>query len=270
METSVALERVGHFVRVPVGLPDGKEGRFLLDSGAGLTVVASAVAGRLGLRPTGESFTGRRMSGQSVTAPLSSLPSLSVADVEVSDLTVGVADMGPTEGDEGFDGILGLGTLRDWVVTVDPFKAIVLLQQALEMAPGDMEIPVCVERQEPSVCLFTDLQLSTGRVVQVEIDTGSGALILDDRYLGDCGVEPGQDEIETLVDTDETGFEYVRRFATAKGRVQLAGQPATVQSSPRTMFQDIIHDGLLGTDFLDRFTYSFDVRGQRLVLRPTA
>jgi hypothetical protein len=32
------------------------------------------------------------------------------------------------------------------------------------------------------------------------------------------------------------------------------------------MFQQIIYDGLIGTDFLNRFRYTFDLRRQRLVL----
>ncbi len=32
------------------------------------------------------------------------------------------------------------------------------------------------------------------------------------------------------------------------------------------MFQEIIYDGLIGTDFLNSFRYTFDIRGQRLVL----
>lgn len=42
--------------------------------------------------------------------------------------------------------------------------------------------------------------------------------------------------------------------------------PDTTQERPRVMFQDIVHDGLIGTDFLGRYCYTFDVSRERILL----
>lgn len=259
------LERIGHFVRLPVELCD-TACRLLLDSGIGLTVVAPSLVERLNLTLTGGSFAGQRMSGQAVTAPLVSLPRLRVGDYEIRDAVVGVAELGPTEGPVGLDGILGLDLLSDMIVSVDTAKGL-LLERDPAFESRAIEVPVRVQRDGPAVSLFVDLVLPSGRTVEVEVDTGSNCLILHSRFMADCRVLPEEVQ-ETISGTDETGFRFVRSFATATGAIQLAEAPLTAQESPRTMFQDIIHEGLIGTEFLDRFIYSFDVSRSRMVLLP--
>lgn len=211
------------------------------------------------------------MSGQEITAPLAHLPSLTIGGHVVENAVVGVFDLGPTHGESGFDGILGLDLLHEIVVRVDPSTRSLLLQPNLALASGDIEIPIRVHRVGPSVTLFARLRLPSGRAAEVEIDTGSGCLILDSGFMADCGVAT-EDVNETLRGTDETGHCYSRTFAATRGVVRFADAPAAGQQDPRRMFQRIVHDGLLGSEFLDRFVYSFDVRGSRLVLSrfPTA
>jgi hypothetical protein len=265
MAEPVAFDRVGHLVRIPV-TAGHLECRFLLDSGIGLTTVSTDLARRLGLELSGTEFTGQRMSGQEVTVPLARLRRLTVGGHLISDALVGVFDLGPTDGESGFDGILGLDLLGDVVVQVDPSTRLVEVQpDPLLVRRYDIEVPVRVRRDGPSVAPFVELRLPSGRVVEVEVDTGSGCLILDSRFMTDCGVGP-DDVTETLSGTDETGLAYSRSFATARGVVGLVGAPSADQQGPRVMFQSIVHDGLLGSDFLDRFVHGFDMRRSRLVL----
>lgn len=48
--------------------------------------------------------------------------------------------------------------------------------------------------------------------------------------------------------------------------MHLLGASETVQQGPRVMFQDIVLDGLVGTDYLDRFVTTYDLDRDRLVL----
>ena len=72
----------------------------------------------------------------------------------------------------------------------------------------------------------------------------------------------------TRTGTDETGYEWTRRWVSIEGSVHLAAAPETAQKAPRVQFQDIIHDGLVGADYLERYRLSFDVSGARMVLAP--
>lgn len=264
----MSIDRVAHLVRLPVELPDGTYRRFLFDSGIGVTVIAPDTAKTLGLVTDGDIFTGRRMSGQALDIPLTRLPSLTVGEREFTDNVVGVFDLGPSEGPDGFDGILGLDLLGDQVVTVDPGRNLLRLDDVVNPGPGVSEVPTRVHRDGIAVTMHADLELPGGSVVDAEVDIGSGMLILDTRFMAECGITSDNDVEKTVAGTDQTGYEFVRRFAAVHGPVRLAGKPATAQDGPQTIFQDIIHDALIGTEFLDRFVYSFDVSRSRMLLAP--
>jgi predicted aspartyl protease len=262
---TVRFDRVGHLVRVPVTI-GGTGYRLLLDTGAGMTVVSSAVAARPDVRATGETATGRRMSGQELTFPCVELPRLDVGGFTATGHLAAVADLGPADGPEGHDGLLGYSLFLGHAVTTDPAAGELTITPADRFDEPGTVVPLEVRDHGHSLDPFVRLVLPSGREVLVELDTGSQSLILHDRYAEECGVDLAAPGLETRTGTDETGGGFVRRWATIDGAVHLAGAPGTAQERPRVMFQEIIHDGLLGTDFLERFRFTVDLGGSRLVL----
>jgi len=263
MTSTVRFDRVGHLVRLPVTV--GRTPcRFLLDTGIGVNVVSPGLAEQLGLQPTGDSFSGRRMSGQEVRADLVRLPPISIGEVVLHDQVAAVATLGPEEGDDGFAGILGLTGFDRLPVSVDPFGQTLRFE-----APETPHavVPLEVRRDGPSTDPFAGLVLPDGSEITVEVDSGSGRLILDDRFL-DAGTVRTSGEVRVEDGTDETGHLYRRRFARLDGSVHLAGAEGTAHAGAPVIFQRIIHDGLIGTEFLDRFRWTVDVAGGRLCLGP--
>lgn len=262
---TIGFDRVQHLVRVPVTL-GGTAYRFLVDTGIGITVVSSAIAKQAD--ETGEAFTGRRMSGQSVEAPLVRLPLIELGEFRVDEHLAGVADLGASDGPNGFDGILGPGFFEHHTVTTDPDAMTLTVRPRESYQVDGPEVALDVRREVVSTDPFVQLVLPNGREICVEVDTGSDSLILDSRFAADCGVELDGPGVETRTGTDETGHEWTRHWVTIEGSVHLAAAPETAQSSPRVQFQDIIHDGLVGASYLDRYRTTFDVTGSRLVLAP--
>jgi hypothetical protein len=265
--TSVFFDRVQHLVRVPVELA-GDSYRFLVDTGIGVTVVSSVVAARPDVQWTGESFAARRMSGQEIRSPIVRLPRLKLGEHLVDAHIACVADLGDDDGPAGFAGILGPGFFENQAVTTDPDAMSLVMQPATGFAADGYEIPLEIRRDGPSIDPFATLVLPSGREVCVEVDTGSGNLILDSRYLPDCGVQVDDPGVTTKTGTDETGYHWTRHWATISGPVHFAAAPETAQTNVRVQFQDIIHDGLVGTDYLERYRATFDVSGSRLILSP--
>ena len=260
-----AFDRVQHLIRVPVALA-GDGYRFFVDTGIGVTVVSSAIADRPDVRPTGESFAGRRMSGQLVETPLVRLPPLTLGGYQVDEVIAGVVDLGESEGDNGFDGIIGPQFFAGHVVTTDPAAMTLTIEPADQFTVDGFAIPLEIREHGISVDPFVTLVLPSGREVVVEVDTGSDTLILDMRFMADCGVEADGEGVSVKTGVDETGYHWTRYWATAKGSVHLAAAPETAQTQPRVMFQEIIHDGLIGSEYLGRYRSSFDVTGARLIL----
>jgi hypothetical protein len=253
----VTFDRLEHIARVPVQI-GGEAYRFLIDTGIGVNVVSTALADRPDVTALDQTFAGRRMSGQLVEAPLVRLPELAVGEYRVAKCVAGVYDLG-TE----FAGILSPDFFEPYALTIDPAGRTLTIGDA----PADgAEVSLDVRRDGLSVDPFASLVLPSGRTIIVEVDTGSETLILDPRFMADCGLSPDDPAIETETGIDQTGYDWTRRLATVKGSVHLADAPQTAHDRPRVIFQEIIYDGLVGTDYLERFRLTVDFAGERLIL----
>jgi hypothetical protein len=150
------------------------------------------------------------------------LPTLRLGDLVVEALMAGVLDMGPAQGPSGFDGILSLGFFDGCAYTVDPAAMTLTIGRSTAAPSAGVAVPLEVRRDGHSVEAFVRLVLPSGRAVLVEVDTGSETLILDQQFLGDCGLPAGSPAVQTTTGTDETGHEWVRHWAVAEGPVHLA------------------------------------------------
>jgi hypothetical protein len=254
----VPFERIAHLVVVPVEL-NGVEARFVVDSGIGLTVVRDTFAGCL---PSDETFTGKRMSGQEVTLPLGIAPSLRFGEFEQRDVEVGLLDLrGFPDALADIGGFLSLAFFAESPFTVDYPQGRVVVG-----GPADGVALACrVDRDGPAVGIHLPLTLPDGREIEVEVDMGSDALILDERFLELAG-----GEMRRVDGTDETGHRYTRRFGRLLGSIHPTGAPQFAQENPDAMFQPIIYDGLLGDGFLRRFAVTFDVAAATILLASAA
>ena len=172
--TDVAFDRVRHMARVPVKLA-GRQHRFLLDTGIGVTVVFHrAFAGRHGLRETGRTFSGPRTSGQEITiSPGVQLPEMAVGGYQASDQQACVIDLGDVERTgrvRGHHRSRLLRALRDHDRPGhdDPDRASGR-RSTHQGLPGALD----PHRDGPAVSAFANLVLPNGREIRVEVDTGS-------------------------------------------------------------------------------------------------
>ncbi len=246
----------GHLFTVPVRIGDYQT-EFILDTGIGVDLISSKLAKKLGVPATNVTLTGQRMSGQAVTIPLSYLPSLSLHKYQQKFVTVGVLDFdgfipkGPEW--DTIEGFLSLNFFRYQPFTIDYANRCLRLELC-EGTPVDLTL-----KDEEGVSLTAFAQLNVnGTKALVEIDTGSDSLILHNRYL------PSGLSVKTVTGQDETGHRFERRFGTLPGFIDLNGFR---RENVRVMFQDIIHDGLIGHDFLKKYLVSFDLAHSLMHLR---
>ena len=259
--TEVEFERLQHLVTVPV-VVNGAATRFVFDSGIGLTLVREKLASDAEIETSGKSFTGRRMSGQAVTLPLG-VASVACAGSTLQRHEVGILDMSPfPDALAGIGGFLSLAFFADRPVMVDYERRVVICDP--DAADG-LSVPVAVERDGPSVTVFMPLTIPGGRSISVEVDMGSDELILDERFAVETGAPLESDGVRRVDGTDETGHDYTRRFTRLPGPIYPTAAPDLRQDDPDAMFQQIIHDGLLGDAFLRRYVVTFDVAEERIV-----
>jgi Aspartyl protease len=259
-DDAATFELVHHLVVVSV-VVNGETGRLVFDSGIGITTLSSTFFERAGGELSGASFTGRRMSGQEVSLPLGVTGAVECGPFRREELAVGVLDLDglpPELADVG--GFLSLAFFEEGPLTVDYAR-----QELRRGSAEGSSVPLELNREGPSLDSFMTLVLPSGREIRVEVDMGSDDLILDESFAAEVGVDLDDPSLRRIEGSDETGHRYVRTFARVGGSVHPAGAPELAQERPAVMFQRIVHDGLVGHEFLSRFTVTWDLSGSRLV-----
>jgi len=115
----IPFKFIGNHLYIPV-IVNGKERLWVLDTGAGMTVLSTAFAKELGLELTGE-LKGQGAGGRVATAALTSLPPFSVKGIQFQGQTAAVIDMAALIRKLGVEvvGILGFDFLSRFVTKID-------------------------------------------------------------------------------------------------------------------------------------------------------
>ncbi len=268
MPNSVPITLVRHIPVVDATLDGHARAKFMFDTGAGLTVVNKRLLWQLGHSVKGPLHVGRRMSGQELAVPLTHLDSLAVGIHRQVNATVGAYNLrgvGSRGGAVG--GMISLGFLENQAVTLDYRLQELVFESEdslRERVRTGTQVPVEVRRQGPQVEMFLTIELPEGPEVQVEVDTGCDRLMLDEKWRRSLEVTrrtPGGGIRAALA---RLGRPTVH-FGRLRGTVVAAGAPDVFQQDPDVAFTELIHDGVVGFDFLRGFPVTFDLRGSRMI-----
>jgi hypothetical protein len=268
MACDVPFTYVEHLLTIPVTVA-GAEARLIFDTGIGVNLLSTAFATKIGCSPGGETYTGRRMSGQPVTTPIATVSSVQVGSYRMADVAAGIFDIGDVA---GIDGFLSLTPFRSVPVTVDyPAGTLVIEddESLAARAARGTQVGVHVEHDGPHATQVSlPLDLPGGGSALAEVDTGSDGLILDESFATAVGVDLGAKGIRKIEGSDETGHSYVRYFVPLPGDISVRGAQQYRQARPETMFQKIIHEGLVGNTFLrlgGRGIVTYDLASARMI-----
>ena len=128
--TTIPIQRAGHLFLATVKMSGNvgeSEGRLIVDTGASHTIVSHKLALELGLFSDSQLGTVTMNTvGGPVQAPLARMKSIRIGEVEVVNSLVIVHDLRDMPG--GVEGLLGLSTLQNFQVTLDPNGSILSLK----------------------------------------------------------------------------------------------------------------------------------------------
>ncbi|HZW53586.1 MAG TPA: retropepsin-like aspartic protease [Candidatus Elarobacter sp.] len=269
--TSVYSNSGARAVHVDV-LVNGHLGRFLVDSGAGGTLIYDPFATKAGIKDLGRTYyTG--VSGGVVGATFARVDTLQIGGNTLHDVIV---DHGKKFA-EGIDGIIGFDVLANAVVDVDLTKNRLTISD-----PNGFDMPLKQGAYAFQVDLSdfhagVPMKVQSSVLPSVWLDTG------DDYFL----ILPHELERKTvaLANTINVGglveFEQTMYFGGVDGA---GGEPARcvrlneVQVGPYRYQKALscfapndafgLDGGLIGFDFLRHFNWTFDYPHGRVVLTP--
>ena len=131
------------------------------------------------------------------------------------------------------DGFLSLAFFEETAFTVDYPRGVVVVESRVELAEraaGGTSVAVRLDRQGPALVAFLPLTVGALGSIEVEVDMGSDALILDAGHAPSVGIRLDDPAVRRVEGRDETGHAYVRRFTHLDETIHVTGAPSLAQT----------------------------------------
>jgi hypothetical protein len=225
----------------------GKPGRYMFDTGAGLTLVSNATLKRAGCVPWGRT-TGFNMMGEKGQGPRCEGIALSAGGVSLEPPSLGPIEMGELNPkDAALDGIIGLNLFENSTITID-FAAGVLTLETPESAAvrtaSMTPLPVRLKREVDGLALAVMAVVPSAKgKLHFELDSGNGGTILASKPIAELvGLDPAKE-----------GKQHAD-FAVV-GDIRATTDDAFTP--------DMIMDGNLGMPFLRNWVVTMDLKEGR-------
>ncbi|MGH8446507.1 MAG: aspartyl protease family protein [Solimonas sp.] len=233
---------------------NGHAGRFLLDTGGGLTVLSPGFAGKAGCKPWGR-LVGHTMMANRIDMQRCDGLSFDLAGLAVKKATVGILDLGPMlgPGAEPVDGLIALDLFAEQAITFDAGAGQLIVESPASLRARTaraQELPVRFTREMQGLTLSASVELRVADgPLYFEIDTGNGgvAVLVAKPYAALFGLDPEA----------KGGQHLSRRIA-----------PGIDIETDAALAPDIILDGNLGLPVLRNWIVTLDLHGGRLWLSP--
>ena len=251
-------------VYIPATLDDSLSLSVILDTGAGLDVLATSQVRRVGGRPTGV-VTGHRMTGERLDIPLWVVPNLQVGPLASTDAVVGSWDALDSF---GLDGIISLMGFRKQPFTIDFAAGTVTLESprslARRRAEGQVSPLLLDDLRGRALDVFAAFSFS-GHSGECLLDTGTQATRANTRYLAALGIDSSDASVTKRSFRAVTGA-VEDQYVASVPRVALASAPEVAATDTRVTFSDIIYDCVIGTSFWQGRALTFDIAGRELIV----
>ncbi len=261
---------VSRHIYLPVKIKNGGPERlFLLDSGAGMTMIDEDLAETLGLEADGQ-IPGAGAGGMADFS-MTRIPGFSTDGIEFEEQTAIIYPIAElTERYSGIEsgGILGYDFLSRFVTRIDYEKSLITFfrpgsQPSIEEA-DTIQAPLLHK-------IFSAVAVLDGEYEGTFlIDTGANSSVLQKPFVDANNLLDGRKTVEIVV--AGAGGEdraAVARFKSIQiGETKLSGPVFTVPLSGKGIgaFKGI--SGVIGNDILERFTVWFDYGNQLAILQP--
>jgi len=284
-----------HAILLPVKIGE-VDAQFLLDTGLGFDLISPQLAQKLGLEATPD-YQVRPVTGGELKLGRAKLSSLAVGKEKETDLEVLVGDPGKFVGNGGetqVDGILSLAFFKERPFTLDFANQQLVLEDrdslAKRKAAGKRvgcrlsdekvvaSVPLTLTERAPDppkpggiAGILSTFTGSGGAPdppkAWVQVHTGHENLLLNSRLMFTLKVDATGANITETEPTDPTGQRF-RSWASHMGRIELEDHPTLRLEKAPVVFRKLEAEGVLGQDFLRRYTVTFNLPDSELFFSP--
>lgn len=270
---SVPFTNVGGLAIVPVTIAGKGPYHFILDTGAGITVITPALASAIGATPRG-STVGGGMGAQQVHVQTLDLDRVSIGGAEQSGIATAIFPLPKTVTDQGsygsIDGIVGYSFLRNYAVTIDYASGMATFASTFAPPTGIAAVPFeLAQHALPIVRAQAGQQ--NGRF---ELDSGNNSVaVVTDDFARESGIAERYPNGPASAYAGVGGTVITHQVRI--GAIELGGYTvhqvaADVSPAQGTVIGKDGVDGTFGYDLLSRFTVTIDYLHSNAYFAPRA
>jgi len=260
-------------------LIDGKPEQLLLDTGASTTALSVETAEKHGLNEKVPIANGESSTGENIEATFALTKRISIGDAWTKNEPVIVTRILIP----GINGVLGVGTLADWDVRINPLTKKLILYPAGKAPPleGETVVPLISQLVNPNSSISNQqgLRLLNLRVpvsvgdhkLMVIPDTGYGGILQLSQALTEK-VAPGamKESLPSLATGTNISGGHMSRITKIPlftfGPNTLRSLPASVVGTP--VGSDRTYTGIIGLNLLRHYVMTFSFSAGELRLKP--
>lgn len=275
---------------LPVKVADSIEAKFQLDTGLGFDLISPQLAKNLGLEST-PNYKVRPVTGGELTLAQGRISSLAVGSARETDHAVVIGEPRCFVGNDGevkVDGILSLAFFRNHPFTLDYAGQKIVLEDS-ESLSKRRAVGTKVDCQVSDELVVASVSLTLKEKAPdppkpgglagllsgfgggapeppkawVQVNTGCESLLLDSKLMFTLNIDATGGNISETETTDQNGWRY-RSFASHMGKVELTETPLTLERAA-VIFRKLQAEGVLGQDFLRRYTVTFNLPDSELI-----
>lgn len=251
---------------IPVTVGEATPLNVVLDTGAGLAVLAPSVIEKVRGVPAGE-FSGFRMTGERLDISLYSIPRLAIGPMEQKNVLVGSWDVLDKI---HLDGIVSLSQFRNQPFTLDFVNRMLTFETVKTLANRRASAVVSPIQLDDvrgiSIDIFSQFLLA-GHPRQCEVDTGSPTSTLNTRYMKPLDIQEDGKDVRKVQRRTIAGVPEVR-YDTHISEIALAAKIRI--EHPPVSFVDVIYDCVVGVDFWAGKSLTVDIPGRDLMVSTAA
>jgi predicted aspartyl protease len=242
---------------------------FILDTGAGTSLVSSELAEKLGIKILG-SREGQSAGG-AISVSLAKLSSLAVASLKLENVDVGIVDLshiGKTVGAK-IDGDLGYNFLKHFRITLDYRKSVIRFDDPKRVEPAGRSVTeIAMRLASPAKPLIlVDVHANGRGPFQFAIDTGTSTTAITPELAKQLGVANSATGPVTTggAHVDVTSG-VLQSFQVGDARID---NLSVIVADFFAMLSTAIGaklDGIVGYNFLCNYQVAFDYPNETLSL----
>jgi len=242
---------------VEVGIDGKGPFPFVLDTGAGGTVLGSDLASELALPEAGETRIGDPINPHAITDKRVRIGRLTLGGATFSDMTATSMDNPVLREHLGARGVLGMPVFAELLLTLDFARAEVRMGRGQLPSPDGKEVVAYRAGFGGTI----RVPITVGPLeLEADLDSGSPAAVsLPNEYMDRLPLEGKPVEIGRARTVTS---EFVVHGATLKGAVQIGGHRL---ENPRLRFNQLPAANV-GSELLRRFAITIDQKSRRIRL----